>query len=54
MQAGLAEQYVALCESSDSPPDLFAFLEHHSDSDARRAKKLRRPLNAGDSCTSEI
>ena len=33
-ESGLAQQYVALWESSDSPPDVFAFLEQHSGSDA--------------------
>jgi hypothetical protein len=34
MPQDLAKQFGALWESSDSPPDLFAFLEQHSGSDA--------------------
>ena len=34
MPQDLAKQFGALWESSDSPPDIFAFLEQHNGSDA--------------------
>ena len=34
MPQDLARQFEALWESSDSPPDLFAFLEQHNGSDS--------------------